>query len=130
MKNASIPFRIPRSSPQSLPFSALTCGVSLSRKKIWLSSCKNRFGFPNTGTDYSPSSHTLLRSPKAENIISAAGSWGQIVSSLLFWTALSRLLVLPINKKLALDVQRMTKLGIYLPTYILIKLTCDLVSLS
>lgn len=38
--------------------------------------------------------------------------------------------MLPINKKLALDVQRMTKLGIYLPTYILIKLTCDLVSLS
>lgn len=38
--------------------------------------------------------------------------------------------MLPINKKLALGVQRMTKLGIYLLMYILIKLTCDLVSLS
>lgn len=38
--------------------------------------------------------------------------------------------MLPINKKLALDVQRMTKLGIYLLMYILIKLTSDLISLS
>lgn len=53
-----------------------------------------------------------------------------MVSSLLFWTALRRSLVLHINKKTALDDQRMTKLGIYLLMYILIKLTCDITSLS
>lgn len=46
-----------------LPSPLLLPGT-FSCKNTWLSSHKNRFGFPYTRTDYSPYSHTPLRSPK------------------------------------------------------------------
>lgn len=126
VRNAcSFPFWILRSSPQSLAFQALTQGLSLSRKRTWLSSCKNRFGFPYTRTDYSPYLHTPLHSPKAENLISAASSWRQMVPSLLFLDSFKNIASASHKQKTpALYDQRMIKLGIYLLMYMLMKLTC------
>lgn len=114
-----------------LPSPLLLPGT-FSCKNTWLSSHKNRFGFPYTRTDYSPYSHTPLRSPKKLRtlfLLQAHEDRWYLPS--LFWENCKKITNINIKKKKkttnypALDDQRMIKLGEQFLTYILIKLPYD-----